>query len=170
MGRTLICRADAGRKPDVLRFFALGFLALPIIEIALFIKVGQAIGLWPTLALVIGAGVAGMLLLRLQGLQIVGQMRSNMSSGRLPARDIADAMMIGMAALLLVLPGFLSDIVALALLLPPVRGLIYDALARRITVVSASSYSGYGAGVPPQDRRVDGPDVIDLDDDQYRPK
>ncbi len=171
MGRTLICRAAAGRTSHVLRFIALGFLALPIIEIALFIKVGQSIGLWPTLALVIGAGIAGSLLLRLQGIQILSQMRSNVSAGRLPARDLADAMMIGLAAVLLVLPGFLSDIVALALLLPPVRGLIYDSLAKRVTVVNASSYTSYTRpGVPPEDRRVDGPAVIDLDDEHYRPK
>jgi UPF0716 protein FxsA len=152
----------------VLRFFALGLLVLPIVEIALFIKVGQAIGLWPTLALVIAAGLAGVLVLRMQGLQILNQMRSNVSAGRLPARSLADTMMIGLAAMLLILPGFLSDIVALALLLPPVRGLIYDALARRVTVVGSTGFSrgpSEGGG-----GRVDGPDVIELDDDHYRPQ
>jgi len=150
------------------RFFALSLLVLPIIEIAIFIKVGQTIGLLPTLALIIGAALLGGLLLRLQGLQVLSQLRNNVSAGKLPGRAIADAMMIGLAALLLVLPGFLSDIVALGLLLPPLRSWIYASLASRFTVVSASaSYRGPGQ---PEDPRVGGPGTIDLDDDDYRPQ
>ncbi|HLV83041.1 MAG TPA: FxsA family protein [Devosia sp.] len=150
------------------RFFALGLLVLPIIEIALFIKVGQSIGLWPTLALIIGAALLGGLLLRQQGLQIVGQLRNNMSSGQLPGRTIAETMMIALAALLLVLPGFLSDIVALALLLPPVRGWIYAGLASRLTVVSASA--SYRSTRQAEKPRMGGPGTIDLDEDDYRPQ
>lgn len=147
------------------RFFAFGVLVLPIIEIALFIKAGQTIGLFPTLALVIGAALLGGLLLRQQGLAAMSQLRSNVSAGRLPGRAIADAMMIGLAALLLIIPGFLSDVVALALLLPPVRGWIYAGLAGRVTVAGAHSYSGPG---DPRDPRIQRPGTIDLDDDDYR--
>ena len=147
------------------RFFVLGLIALPIIEIAIFIKVGQAIGLLWTLALVISAAVLGGLLLRQQGVSVLGQLRSNVNTGRLPGRTIADAMMIGLAALFLVLPGFLSDVVALALLLPPVRGWIYAALASRIRVVdTTTSYRRHD----PSSGRIEG--TIDLDDDDYRPR
>ena len=149
------------------RFFVLSLLMLPLVEIAIFIKVGQTIGLLPTLALIIAAALVGGLLLRMQGLQIIGQLRSNMSTGRLPGRTIADTMMIGLAALLLLLPGFLSDVLALALLLPPVRGWIYARLASRVTVVSATS--GYRGPRQPDDPRVGGPGTIDLDEDDYRP-
>jgi UPF0716 protein FxsA len=149
------------------RFFALGLIVLPIIEIAIFIKVGQWIGLLPTLALVIGAAIAGGLLIRQQGLSVLGQLRGNIDAGRLPGRTIADAMMIGLAAILLVLPGFLTDVVALALLLPPVRGFIYAALARRVTVVHATPD---GAWQRPGDPRLRRPGTIDLDDDDYRPR
>lgn len=91
------------------RFFVLGLLLLPIVEIAIFIKVGQTIGLWPTLALVIGAAILGGLLLRQQGLSVLTQLRSNINTGRMPAKTIADAMMIGLASIFLVLPGFLRD-------------------------------------------------------------
>jgi UPF0716 protein FxsA len=158
----------AGRKENVIvaRFFALGLLLLPIIEIALFIKVGQTIGLWPTLALVIGAALLGGLLLRQQGLAVLGQLRSNVNTGSMPARTIADAMMIGVAAVFLVLPGFLSDVVALALLVPAVRGWIYAALGRRVRVVSATSTgNAYSMHAEP---RVRGPGTIDLDEDDYR--
>lgn len=147
------------------RFFALGLIILPIIEIALFIKVGQTIGLFPTLALVIGAAILGGLLLRQQGLSVLAQLRNNVNTGRMPGRTIADAMMIGVAALFLVLPGFLSDIVALALLLPPVRGWIYGALASRVKVVdTTTTYRRHDARTD----RIEG--TIDLDDDDYRPR
>jgi UPF0716 protein FxsA len=149
------------------RFFALGLIALPIIEIAIFIKVGQVIGLLPTLALIIGAAILGGLLLRQQGLSVLTQLRDNVNTGRMPGRTIADAMMIGLAALFLVLPGFLSDLVALALLLPPVRGWIYAALASRVSVVDVAGYR------PPPDRdgpRLGGDGTIDLDEDDYRPR
>jgi UPF0716 protein FxsA len=149
------------------RFFALGLILLPIVEIALFIKVGQTIGLFPTLALVIGAAVLGGLLLRVQGMAVLGQLRNNVNAGRLPGKTIADTMMIGLAALFLVLPGFLSDIVALALLIPAVRSAIYGALASRVTVVNTGTT--YGDHVEPG-RRMPGPDTIDLDDDDYRPR
>lgn len=149
------------------RFFALGLLVLPIVEIALFIKVGQTIGLLPTLALVVIAAIAGGLLLRLQGMNVLNQMRGNISSGRLPGRTIADTMMIGLAALLLILPGFLTDIAALALLLPPVRSWIYGALSSRVSVVDVTSYRTQPRD---QDGRIAGADTIDLDEEDYRPK
>lgn len=148
----------------VARFFILGLIILPIIEIAIFIKVGQSIGLFPTLALIIGAALLGGLLLRQQGLSVIGQLRNNVNTGRLPGRTIADAMMIGVAALFLVLPGFLSDVVALALLLPPVRGWIYAGLASRVTVVDSTGYRR----PDPRTGRIDG--AIDLDEDDYRPR
>ena len=147
------------------RFFALGLIALPIIEIAIFIKVGQTIGLLATLALVIGAAILGGLLLRQQGLSVLGQLRANVDTGRLPPRTIADAMMIGVAALFLVLPGFLSDVVALALLLPPVRSWLYAALASRVTVVDTTTTYGRR---DPSSGRIEG--TIDLDEDDYRPR
>jgi UPF0716 protein FxsA len=149
------------------RFFALGLLLLPIVEIALFIKVGQTIGLFPTLALVIIAAIAGGLLLRLQGMSVLNQLRGNISSGRLPGRTIADTMMIGLAALLLILPGFLTDTLALALLLPPVRSWIYNSLASRVTVVETTSYRTHPAA---PDGRIGAPETIDLDEEDYRPK
>lgn len=149
------------------RFFLIGLLLLPIVEIALFIKVGQTIGLWPTLALVIAAALLGGALLRQQGLSVLMQLRGNVAAGRMPAQTIADAMLIGVAALLLVLPGFLSDVVGLSLLIPPVRHWIYKTLAGNFTVVSTT---GFRAQPSPEDGRIKGPGVIDLDDEDYRPR
>jgi UPF0716 protein FxsA len=150
----------------VARLFLFGLIALPIIEIAIFIKVGQTIGLLPTLALILGAAVLGGLLLRMQGMAVLGQMRNNLNQGRIPGRSIFDAMLIGVAAVLLVLPGFLSDFVALALLIPPVRGLIYAGLAKNMTVHETTSGQRSYSNTP--ERQIKG--TIDLDDDDYRPR
>ena len=149
------------------RFFLLGLLALPIVEIALFIKVGQTIGLWPTLAVVIGAALLGGALLRQQGLAVLMQLRGNVAVGKLPGQTIADAALIGVAAVLLILPGFLSDVVGLALLVPPIRRWIYKTLAGNFTVVQTT---GFRAQPSPEDGRIKSPGVIDLDDEDYRPR
>src|SRR5690606_25086139 len=139
-GEKAFCRNGRRKETQfVARFFVLGLIILPIIEIAIFIKVGQTIGLLPTLALIIGAALLGGLLLRQPGLSVLAQLRTNVNSGRMPGRTIADAMMIGVASLFLVLPGFLSDVVALLLLLPPVRGWIYAQLASRVKVVDTTT-------------------------------
>lgn len=149
------------------RFLLLGLVALPIIEIALFIKVGQVIGLWPTLAVVIGAALLGGALLRQQGLAVLMQLRGNVAAGKLPGQTIADAALIGVAAVLLILPGFLSDVVGLSLLVPPIRAWIYKSLAGNFTVVQTT---GFRAQPSPEDGRIKGPGVIDLDDEDYRPR
>jgi UPF0716 protein FxsA len=145
------------------RVLLVSVLLLPIIEIAIFIKVGQTIGLWWTLGLIIAAGIFGALLLRQQGASVLMRMRSSFEQRQVPAKTIAEAMMIGLAAILLLLPGFLSDIAGIALLLPSVRSWIYSRLASRFVTVRAA---GPGDGYP-QDRRIG---TIDLDEDDYRPK
>lgn len=148
------------------RFFAFGFLALPLIEIALFILVGRAIGLLPTLGLVILAALAGGLLLRQQGLGVVARLRSNMSAGTIPGRTMFDTMLIGLAGLLLILPGFLSDAMALLLLLPPLRDWMFSALAGRVRVVeTTTTYRRHGE---PSADSEDAPMIIDAGNDDWR--
>lgn len=140
------------------------FLLVPLIEIAFFVVIGNSIGLWPTLAGVLLTAVAGSLILRWQGLALFNEIRTSMSQGRLPARALADAMMVALAGVLLLLPGYFSDLIGILLLLPPVRMLIYRFLAARVKVVSTTS-----AGFGPGPRQVDD-GTIDLGDDEYRPR
>lgn len=111
----------------------IAILALPMIEIALFILVGGWIGLWPTLALVVLAAVAGGMILRRPGLTRV-QLRpgsgESLLAGVMPVAEEAARLFAG---LLLVVPGFLSDAVAIVLLIPPFRRAIIAALGRRVT-------------------------------------
>lgn len=148
------------------RLLLLLFLAIPLIEIACFIVIGQAIGLWPTLLGVLLTAIAGGLVLRVQGMSLLNEMRATVGRGQLPARAIADAMMVGIAGLLLLTPGYFTDLLGLLLLLPPARSLIYRFLRSRLSVVATSS-----AGFTAPSRPLDQPDgTIDLEDDEWRPR
>lgn len=114
-----------------------GMVILPIIEIALFIQVGGAIGLWPTLALVVLAAVLGVSVMRAQGARAVAEIQSNLSQLRDPSRPMAHGAMIMLAGMLLVVPGFFTDVIGLLLLLPPVRGLVMRRVSGRIRVQRA---------------------------------
>ena len=118
--------------------FAL-LLLWPLLEIALFVVIGGAIGLWLTLLVVIGTGVLGVALLQRQGLRSAERLRSEMDRMRDPLGTAGDGALRALAAMLLILPGFLTDALGALLLLPPVRGMIVQQIARRMTVVSMRS-------------------------------
>ena len=152
------------------RILFLVFLAVPLIEIGFFIIIGQAIGLWPTLAGVVVTAVIGSIVLRVQGLSLINEIRQTVGRGQLPARAIADAMMVGLAGLLLLLPGYFSDLIGILLLIPPVRNLIYGLLKSRLRVVSANA-AGFSYPDASETIRRDLPDgTVDLDSDEWRPR
>src|SRR5262245_42100113 len=97
------------------------FIALPVLELALIIKTGQVIGLWATLGLMLGAGILGAAILSQQSWSMVRRMRESLAQGRPPVAPVLDAVFLMLAAALLITPGFLSDVLALLLLIPPVR-------------------------------------------------
>lgn len=102
----------------------LAFVITPIVEIAVFIQVGDEIGLWPTLAIVIITAMAGTALLRAQGLATLARARQSLARGEFPARQVFDGACLLVAGALLLTPGFVTDGIGLALFLPPVRGLL----------------------------------------------
>lgn len=118
--------------------FAL-LLLWPLVEIALFVVVGGAIGLWLTFFVVISTGVAGVYLLQRLGLRNAGHLRSEMGRMRDPLGAAGDGALKALAALLLILPGFLTDFLGVVLLIPPVRGALISALAQRIGAASMRS-------------------------------
>jgi UPF0716 protein FxsA len=113
--------------------FAL-FLAVPLIEIALFIQVGGAIGLWPTLAIVVLTAILGTWLVRAQGIVAMTQLRSSFSELRDPTEPLAHGAMILISGALLLTPGFFTDAVGFALLIPGVRSAVYRFLRARVKV------------------------------------
>ncbi len=108
------------------------FLAVPLVEIALFIRVGGWIGLWPTLGLVVVTAVAGSLLVRAQGARALDDLRRSFERLTDPARPLAHGAMILIAGMLLLTPGFFTDALGLLLLLPPVRDAVIARLRERV--------------------------------------
>ncbi len=96
-------------------------VAVPIIEIALFIQVGGWLGLWPTIGIVILTAAIGTALLRAQGLATLGELQRRLGAGEDPSTTLAHGAMILVAGVLLLTPGFFTDGVGFALLMPPVR-------------------------------------------------
>lgn len=112
------------------------FVALPIIEIALFIQVGGLIGVWAVLGLVVLAAVLGMAVIRSQGKHAWLEAQRSLAQLRDPSRPLAHGMMLMVAGLLLIVPGFFTDIIGLLLLIPPVRDLVMRRAGRRMRVQS----------------------------------
>lgn len=116
-----------------MRLFLL-FLIVPLIEIALFIQIGGLIGLIPTLLIVILTALAGTVLIRSQGLAVMGQLRETMNDLRDPTEPLAHGAMVLFAGALLLTPGFFTDVLGLSLMVPSVRTRVFQFIRRRITV------------------------------------
>jgi UPF0716 protein FxsA len=100
------------------------FTVVPLIELALLAKLSGIIHFWPTIGLILLTGIIGAALARHEGLRTVRQIQSELNQGRMPGRQLVDALMILVAGALLVTPGILTDCVGFSLLLPPVRALL----------------------------------------------
>lgn len=141
--------------------FAL-FIAVPLIEIALFIQVGGWIGLWPTLAVVVLTAIAGTYLVRRQGLTALNDLRRALEELDNPALPLAHGAMILFAGALLLTPGFFTDTVGILLLIPAVRDAALRWLARRVRVET------FTYGTRPEPRTPPG-DVIEGDYEELPP-
>ncbi len=106
------------------------FIGLPIAELYVIIQVGQAIGLLPTLAILVLDGFLGAALARSQGRAAWARFNQALAEGRVPARETFDGAMIIVGGAFLLAPGFITDAIGLALLLPPTRALLRGAIAR----------------------------------------
>ncbi|NIY75060.1 FxsA family protein [Thalassospira sp. HF15] len=105
-------------------YFLAIFVAMPIIEIAVFIQAGELIGLWPTIGVVVLTAIIGTSLMRAQGLQTLAKAQSQMDQGEMPIGALFDGICILVAGVLLLTPGFVTDTFGFLLLVPPLRQLI----------------------------------------------
>ncbi len=115
-----------------MRVFFFLFVLFPIIELALLIKVGGAIGVLPTLLLLVGSALLGGLLLRVAGVATAWRARERLARGELPEKEMLEGLMVALGGALLILPGFLSDLIGLLFIIPFTRGLLLRAVGRRV--------------------------------------
>jgi UPF0716 protein FxsA len=134
------------------------FIAIPIAELYVIVQVGQAIGILPTLAILIADSVLGTMLLRSQGRTAWRRFTTAIEESRVPHREVFDGAMVVLGGALLLTPGFITDFFGLILLLPPSRAVVWQ-FAKRL-VVSRLSFgprvAGWGYGRV-RDRRGAGP-------------
>ncbi len=133
------------------------FIAVPIVEIFAIIQVGQAIGVLPTIALLIADSILGSILMRSQGRAAWRRFNAAIAEGRVPAREVLDGVLVIFGGALLLTPGFVTDVFGIAFLLPPTRALVRRVLVRRFAgrmVVGAPP--GRGGRRGPGDADVEG--------------
>ncbi|MCG6976140.1 MAG: FxsA family protein [Acidiferrobacterales bacterium] len=114
------------------------FLAVPIVEIWLLIQIGSVIGVGWTILVVIGTAIAGAWLVRSQGLAILKRIQQETALGRVPTMDMLEGLMLLVAGAVLLTPGFFTDAIGFALLIPPVRAMISRYIVRRGTIHMAA--------------------------------
>ncbi|MGD8287342.1 MAG: membrane protein FxsA [Gemmatimonadota bacterium] len=117
---------------NILGRLALFFIVVPLLELVLLIRIGEWIGLWPTLGLVVTTGVLGAALARAEGLRVLYQFQRELASGKLPGQALLDGISVLIGGAFLLTPGILTDLTGFALLFPVTRRWIQKAARRRL--------------------------------------
>lgn len=129
----------------MLFYLFLLFTVVPIVELALLVKLGAETQWWVPVLVVIATGMAGAVLWRQQGLRVIQRIQSEMTAGQMPADALVDGLLIFLAGAFLITPGVLTDAVGVCLLIPPVRAVVKRLaklwFLRHVEVRTAAFYS-----------------------------
>lgn len=145
-------------------------LIIPLMEIAAFVLIGGEIGLWATLGLVVVTAIIGSFLLRWQGLSLVRRIQDELAAKRLPAKDMVRGVMLLLAGVLLLTPGFVTDTIGFLLFVPALQDTVWKFLKARIHVAGASGSANFSqSGGPFEGANTPGNDdtVVELDPDDF---
>ena len=130
--------------------FLLLCIVLPVVELALLIKIGRTIDIGPTVALVVLTGVIGAALAKHQGLRTLARIQEHLARGTIPAKEMVDGLLILIAGAVLITPGVITDAFGFVLLIPPTRALVRRAVTnyfkKRTTIVPPSLSSPPSGG------------------------
>jgi len=143
-------------------WFLLALIAWPLVEIGLFVEIGGRLGLWATLGLVLGTAMLGISVLRSQGVRAQANLRAAMQGFGTPGTPLAHEALILVAGGLLILPGFLTDVLGLLLLLPPLRSLMIARLSKRVVVQGFATRPQADPFADPGQTVIDG-DFLEID-------
>jgi len=137
------------------------FIIIPVVEITVLIEVGEQLGAFPTVALVILTAAVGASLVRSQGLQTLMNAQSKMQQGQQPGQEVIEGVMLAIAGIMLVTPGFVTDFLGLVLLLPISRQFFASKLLERIIIKNmAQQGQPFNGGFSQQGQEQDS-DIID---------
>ncbi|AQS38065.1 protein affecting phage T7 exclusion by the F plasmid [Shewanella psychrophila] len=125
------------------------FVLVPVIELNVLISVGESLGSWTTVGLVFLTAIVGVSLVRSQGISTLMQVQQKLSRGEAPGQEIVEGMMLAVAGLLLLIPGFVTDFIGLLLLTPftriPVAGFLYKRMQVKVAA-NGGFQAGFGPG------------------------
>lgn len=131
------------------------FVVAPVVELYFIVQVSQTVGAVETILLLVAISVVGAWLAKRQGVAVLRRMQATVAHGKVPSREIIDGALVIFAAALMIAPGFLSDALAILLLLAPTRAVVRTAILRRIragglvtTVITGSGRRGTGSDGP----------------------
>jgi UPF0716 protein FxsA len=133
---------------------AAALIVMGILEIYVIVQVGQAIGALYTIALLIVMGILGVWLAKREGFAVFRRFRQTAADGRVPTTEVIDGFLIFTGAVLMIAPGFISDIIGILLLIPPTRAIPRNFIKRRFRITIIDQYGPQGRGprpVPPDD-------------------
>ena len=154
-------RPPARRRGWVRPVLVAVFVLVPLVEIWAILQVGQLVGPWWTIALLVLDSVVGAWLIRREGARAWQALRQALQVGRMPARELADAALILVGGTLMLSPGFVLDVAGILLILPftrPIaRRLLTSVVERRLVVVPASGGAFFGRGFGPGNADRPGP-------------
>lgn len=158
-----------------MRVIFLLFVIVPIIEITLLINVGQLIGVWYTVGLVLLSAFIGVNMLRIQSLGTLMRARQRMDQGEIPGQEMGEGIVLAVGGALLVTPGFVTDVVGFCCLIPYTRKALVRFLSQRLTVVTSMHASSTQSNHAPPFRDVPGgsgstPASGDIIDGEYTRK
>lgn len=132
-----------------MRYIFLIFVITPVVEMWLLITVGNHLGALPTIGLVLLTAFIGINLLRAQGFETLWRGRRKFEEGQLPAQEIAEGIILAVCGALLLTPGFVTDVIGFAGLVPPIRKKIAQLVLSRTVVTSVTSgeqFTGHSGG------------------------
>ncbi|WP_165491824.1 FxsA family protein [Egibacter rhizosphaerae] len=142
------------------------FVVGPILELLVIIQVGQLVGPWPTVGLLLAVSVLGALLVRREGLKAWQRFTRSLQEGRVPAAEVVDGALLLLGGAFLVTPGFITDALGLALLFPPTRAGLRRLVRARSSLFVAGATGLRGAQSSPRGGRArphDTNDVVDVE-------
>ncbi len=144
-------------------------LFIPILEIAVFILVGGQIGVIATLGMILVTAILGSILLRIQGFATLNSIQMKAHSGEIPGKEMVSGVMIMIAGVLLLTPGFVTDAIGFLLFFPPFRHFLWSSIASKVVIKTEGAFrnaqtGGYSQHHPYQE------DVVDLDPSEYSEK
>ena len=133
------------------------FIGLPLIELAILVKLGEVLGFWPTIGLVVITGFLGAYLAKLQGFWVLRKIQNEMAAGRIPTGEMADGLLILIGGIVLLTPGLLTDVAGFSLLVPWVRRYIKAWVLKKMTTIVQSGQGGvFVHEIRPSDKHGDG--------------